>query len=102
MVNRWVSTRSCAARAACGHHVWHVEFTPNVNAGRHHRYTASSTTSNTMALTANQLRILEALQRLRIARTEGDLEQELVAYSRMDELLDREPRGIGSVSPIAP
>lgn len=55
-----------------------------------------------MPLTANQLRILEALQRLRIARTEGDLEQELVANDRMDELLDREPRGIGSVSPIAP
>ncbi len=53
-------------------------------------------------LTANQLRILEALQRLRIARTEGDIDAELVAYSRMDELLDREPRGIGSVSPIAP
>lgn len=56
----------------------------------------------TVPLTANQLRILEALQRLRIARTEGDVDAELVAYSRMDELLDREPRGIGSVSPIVP
>lgn len=55
-----------------------------------------------MPLTANQLRILEALQRLRIARTEGDLHEELVCTRRMDYLLDREPTGIGSVSPIAP
>lgn len=55
-----------------------------------------------MSLTANQLRILEALQRLRIARTEGDLHEELVCTRRMDYLLDREPTGIGSVSPIAP
>ncbi|SLH42690.1 Uncharacterised protein [Mycobacteroides abscessus subsp. abscessus] len=91
MVNRWASTQSCAVRAAYGHHVWHVEFTPNVNAGRHHRYTVSSTTSNAMALTANQLRILEALQRLRIARTEGDLHEEMVSTRRMDYLLDRVP-----------
>lgn len=44
-----------------------------------------------MALTANQLRILEALQRLRIARVEGDIDEELVCSSRMDYLLDREP-----------
>ncbi len=40
--------------------------------------------------------------RLRIARTEGDLHEELVCTRRMDYLLDREPTGIGSVSPIAP
>lgn len=45
-----------------------------------------------MALTANQLRILEALQRLRVARTEGDVDAELVAYTRMDYLLDLEPK----------
>ncbi|SLF33062.1 Uncharacterised protein [Mycobacteroides abscessus subsp. bolletii] len=45
-----------------------------------------------MALTANQLRILEALQRLRIARTEGDLHEELVCTRRMDYLLDLEPK----------
>lgn len=48
--------------------------------------------STTVALTANQLRILEALQRLRIARTEGDWHEELVCTRRMDYLLDLEPK----------
>ncbi|CPZ26886.1 hypothetical protein PROPHIGD02-2_74 [Mycobacterium phage prophiGD02-2] len=54
--------------------------------------TSMASGSTTVALTANQLRILEALQRLRIARTEGDWHEELVCTRRMDYLLDLEPK----------
>lgn len=80
MVNRWASTRSWTAAVF-------LLISRSAHTATRTTYSASGTT----VLTANQLRILEALQRLRIARTEGDIDQELVANTRMDELLDREP-----------
>lgn len=53
-------------------------------------------------LTQNQRDIEDALIRLRCARRVGDEKEALVLSKRVNDLLDRESRGKGSVSPIAP
>ncbi|SIJ01630.1 Uncharacterised protein [Mycobacteroides abscessus subsp. bolletii] len=81
MVNRWASTQS-----------WTAAVFLLISRSAHTAVRTTYSVSGTTVLTANQLRILEALQRLRIARTEGDLHEELVCTRRMDYLLDLEPK----------